>query len=467
MAVTVTHGSYKFTISTPSAITVTEAGINTYFKSAYVPTVKRNKSGTAITRYIFFELQNSNTGHEIAIYKAVFTKTGTTATVTAYSGSARMGDIANDKLEDGMNRLQVMVANSISGDADGTDIAMTINVNLYPTITLSASRSQGSPSPGTFGYIKGFCTGSVTATIKKTWTYTGGSVTVPISSSSLTGNGRSASGTSGTSLTLSLGTLNATSITVSATAKNSRGLTASASITVTCQDYKAPLITQLTAVRDSGNEQNANITVKYSLHSTNQLGTTGAIKANYSIKSGGTTIASGSGTICASGTSLGSLTGTLTIPVTGSLLDPDTNYDLTVTITDRVTTGGAAYDVITSTFRLIHVNANGKGIGVFGAAPASGLKIYDDVEVESINGVAPVFGSATGGAGASSLTFTNAACIGKRYLICTAMDVDAAIVSAKFVNKISASDIRSTDGKITVYFDRTLSVATRVNYIAW
>ena len=81
--------------------------------------------------------------------------------------------------------------------------------------------------------------------------------------------------------------------------------------------------------------------------------------------------------------------------------------------------------------------------------------------------MAPVFGSATGGAGASSLTFTNAACIGKRYLICTAMDVDAAIVSAKFVNKISASDIRSTDGKITVYFDRTLSVATRVNYIAW
>lgn len=466
MSVTVTHGSYKFTISTPSSMTVNEGNINSLYSSVYKPTVKRDKTGTAITRYIFFELQSSSIGWEIAVYKAVFTKTGTTATVTSQT-SMRMGDVAAAKLEDGVSKLQVGVANSLSGDMDSKDIAMTININLYPTITLSASRSQGSPSPGTFGYIKGFCTGSVTATIKKTWTYTGGSVTVPISSSSLTGNGRSASGTSGTSLTLSLGTLNSTSVTVTATAKNSRGLTASASITVTCSDYKAPLITQLTAVRDSGNEQNANITVKYSLHSTNQLGTTGAIKANYTIKSGGTTIASGSGTICASGTSLGSLTGTLTIPVTGSLLDPDTNYDLTVTITDRVTTGGAAYDVITSTFRLIHVNANGKGIGVFGAAPASGLKIYDDVEVESINGVAPVFGSATGGAGASSLTFTNAACIGKRYLICTAMDVDAAIVSAKFVNKISASDIRSTDGKITVYFDRTLSVATRVNYIAW
>ena len=72
MSVSITHGSYKFTISTPSAITVTEAGINTYFKNAYVPTVKRNKSGTAITRYIFFELQNSNTGHEIAIYNGTW-----------------------------------------------------------------------------------------------------------------------------------------------------------------------------------------------------------------------------------------------------------------------------------------------------------------------------------------------------------------------------------------------------------
>ena len=297
MAVTITHGSYKFTISTPSSMTVNEGNINSAYTSVYKPTVKRDKTGTAITRYIFFQLESSNVGWEIAVYKAVFTKTGTSATVTSYR-TLRMGDIARAKLEDGVNTLYVGVANSLSGDEDAKSVAMTVNVNLYPTITLTSSKSQGSPAPAAFGYIKGFCTGSVTATIKKTWTYTGGSVTVPISSSSLTGNGKSASGTSGTSLTLSLGTLNATSITVSATAKNSRGLTASASITVTCQDYKAPQVTQLTAVRDSGNEQNANITVKYSLHSTNQLGTTGDIKANYTIKSGGTTVASGSGTIC-------------------------------------------------------------------------------------------------------------------------------------------------------------------------
>ena len=63
MSVSFTYGSYKFTISTPSAITVTEAGLNTYFKSAYVPTVKRNKSGTAITLLINLELVSANMGH--------------------------------------------------------------------------------------------------------------------------------------------------------------------------------------------------------------------------------------------------------------------------------------------------------------------------------------------------------------------------------------------------------------------
>ena len=54
MAVTITHGSYKFTISTPSSMTVNEGNINSAYTSVYKPTVKRDKTGTAITRYIFF-----------------------------------------------------------------------------------------------------------------------------------------------------------------------------------------------------------------------------------------------------------------------------------------------------------------------------------------------------------------------------------------------------------------------------
>lgn len=377
MSVSFTYGSYKFTISTPSAITCTEAGLNTYFKTAFVPTVKRNKSGTAITRYIHFELQSANLGHEIAIYKAVFTKTGTTATVTAHSSpNVRMGDIANGKLVDGMNRLLVMMSSSVSGDAEGTDIAMTINVNLYPTITLTPSKSQSTPAPGTFGYLKGICTASVTAAIKNTWNYTGGSVTVPISSSSISGNGKSASGTSQTSLTLSMGTMNSTSITVSASAKNSRGLTATATATITCSDYAPPEITSESVVRSAENEKNAVLTVKYKLDAANQRGTTGAISLTYTIKNGSTTVISRTVSICASGSSLGSLTGTIVENITGGLLNEDINYTLEVYITDRAKTGASERDIITSTFRLVHFNASGKGIGLGGAAPANGLMIY-------------------------------------------------------------------------------------------
>lgn len=453
MSVSFTYGSYKFTISTPSAITVTEAGLNTYFKNAYVPTVKRNKSGTAITRYIFFELQSSNLGHEIAVYRAVFTKTGTTATVTAYSGSARMGDIANDKLVDGMNRLQVMMSSSVSGDQEGTDIAMTINVNLYPTITLTQSKSQSSPAPGTFGYLKGLCTGSVTATFKTSWSYTGGTVYIGMSSSSISGNGKSASGTTAGSLTLSLGTLNATSITVTASAKNARGLTASASITLTCSDYSPPEITSETAIRDSSNEKNATITAKYKLHSANQLGTSGAIKISYQIKNGNTTVKSGDGVICASGTALASLTGTLTISITGSSLDEDVNYNVILTIADRATTGNTKRDIITSTFRLVHVHPNGKGIGLFGAAPAEGLKVYG-----KINGGALAFATYVyNGSSTSTITFQSDELIGKSYLICGTQDSG---------NPVNRATLDGTTGTVTAYLSGAVTVM-RLNVIAW
>ena len=454
MSVSFTYGSYKFTISTPSAITCTEAGLNTYFKTAFVPTVKRNKSGTAITRYIHFELQSANLGHEIAIYKAVFTKTGTTATVTAHSSpNVRMGDIANDKLVDGMNRLQVMMSSSVSGNAEGTDIAMTINVNLYPTITLTPSKSQSTPAPGTFGYLKGICTASVTAAIKNTWNYTGGSVTVPISSSSISGNGRSASGTSQTSLTLSMGTMNSTSITVSASAKNSRGLTATATATITCSDYSPPEILSETAIRNSGDEENATITASYKLHSANQLGTTGAIKISYQIKNGSTTVKSGDGVICASGSALGSLTGSVTINITGDSLDVDTNYDVILTISDRAKTGNTKRDIITSTFRLIHVHPNGKGIGIFGAAPPSGLKIYG-----KLNGGELAFASYVyNGTSTSTITFQSNDLIGKSYIICGTQDSG---------NPVNRASLDPTTGTVTAYLSGAVTVM-RLNVIAW
>ena len=454
MSVSFTYGSYKFTISTPSAITVTQAGLNTYFKNAYVPTVKRNKSGTAITRYIHFELMSSNMGHEIAIYKAVFTKTGTTATVTAYSSpNVRMGDIANDKLIDGMNRMSVMMSSSVSGDSEGTDIAMAINVNLYPTITLTPTKTQSSPAPGTFGYLKGICSASVTASFKTSWAYTGGTVNVGMSSSSISGGGKSATGTTGGSLTLSLGTMNATSITVTATAKNKRGLTATATTTITCSDYSPPEISGESATRDSANEKNATITVQYKLHSINQLGTAGAIKVSYQIKNGSSTVKTGDGIICASGDALSSLTGTITIPVTGEILNEDINYSVILTISDRAKTGNTKRDIITSTFRLFDLHPSGKGIGIFGAAPQEGLKIYGKV-----NGGALAFASYVyNGASTSTITFQSDELIGKSFLICGAQDSG---------NPVNRASLDSSTGTVTAYLSSAVTVM-RLNVIAW
>lgn len=467
MAITLEGTSVKYTISTPSVYTINESNINQKVSAAFVPTVTRNKTGSAATRYIVFSIGYNTDSYNIACYKAVFTASSKTATVTAQDSIIspfRMGDIANTAF----NRLYVGIdtSASLSGYFDSGYVSCTKKINLYPTITLTPTYTQSSPNMSTFGRIINICQASVTATIKKTWSYIGGTVTVALTSSSLSGGGKTVTGTTAASITLSLGVMTQTSITVTASAKNAQGLTASESLTLTCDDYTPPDITSETAIRSASPEDNAVLTVNYALDAINQRGTTGAITVAYTIKEGSTTVKSGTATICASGSALANLTGTISINVTGNVLDVDTNYSVQLQITDRVTTGSVRTDIITSTFRLLHINSNGKGIGIGGAAPSRGLKVYDNVEADSVNGIAAVFGSVTGGAGASSVEFTNTDCIGKSYILCTAMDVDCGIVCAKFVNKQSGT-IKSSDGKIQVYFDRTLTVDTRINYICW
>ena len=466
MAITLEGTSVKYTISTPSTITINASNIDTYFYN-WKPTVTRNKTGSAATRYIVFSIGQNTDSYNISAYKAVFAANSKTATVTAYTtpfGMARYGNIANTTF----NRLYVGIdtSASLSGYFDSGYVACSKKIELYPTITLTPTYSQSSPSMSTFGRIINICQASVTAAIKNSWSYTGGTVTVPLTSSSLSGGGKTVSGTTQTSLTLSLGAMTQTSIVVTASSKNAQGLTQTATVTLTCDNYTPPDITSETAVRSAEDERNAVLTVNYALHAKNQAGTTGAITVSYVIKEGNTTVKSGSATICASGSALASLTGTITINVTGQALNVDKNYSLQMYITDRVTSGTAKKDIITSTFRLLHVNANGKGIGIGGAAPNQGLQVYNGLFANEINGIAAVFGSATGGAGASSMEFTNVDCVGKSFIICTAMDVDCGIVCAKFPNKQTGT-IKSSDGKIQVFFDRTLSVDTRINYICW
>lgn len=375
MAVTLKGTSVTYTVGVPSGITVNASNIDRYFHKDYKPTVTRNKTGSASTRYISYELCDSaySNVYQIAIYKAVFTASGKTAKVTPVASAAtRRGEIANAKLDDNVSRLSVWISSSLSGDAfDEAEVSCPVTIDLPPTITMTTSRAQTSPDPSIFGYLKGICTGSVSISVRTTWIYTGGSVDIPVTSSLISGNGKSTTETS-----LSLGILNATSISITASIKNSLGKTATASAVITCTDYAPPEITSESMVRSAENEKNAVLTVNYKLDEANQRGTTGAISLTYTIKNGNTTVINRTATICASESSLESLTGTIVENITGELLNEDINYTLEVYITDRAKTGASERDIITSTFRLVHFNESGRGIGIGGAAPANGYMIY-------------------------------------------------------------------------------------------
>lgn len=458
MAITLEGTSVKYTISTPSVFTITEANIDQKVSAAFRPTITRNKTGQAATRYVVFSIGQNTDSYNIACYRAVFTASGKTATVTAMDSlisPARMGDLANTTF----NRLYVGISTSTAlSYFDSGYVSCTKKINLYPTITLTPTYIQPSPSMSTFGRLINICQATVTAAIKKTWSYTEGTVTVALTNSSISGGGKSATGTTQTSLTLSLGAMTATSITVTATAKNAQGLTAQASVTLTCDNYTPPDITSETAVRSAQDEENAVLTVNYQLDAVNQRGTAGAIQVVYEIKDGNTTVKSGTAQICASGSSLGQLTGQISINITGQVLDVDTNYSVSMYITDRATSGNAKRDIITSTFRLLHIDSGGKGIGIGGAAPPRGLKVYDNVEADSFNGIAAVFGSYVyNGASTDTIVFTDSNCQDKTRIICGAQDAG---------NPPLRASIDDNTGEITVYLSGAVTVA-RINYICW
>lgn len=118
-------------------------------------------------------------------------------------------------------------------------------------------------------------------------------------------------------------------------------------------------------------------------------------------------------------------------------------------------------EIPTATFPL-DIMGDGTAMGVMmPAVPGKTLSLPANTWIGGKN---LVLGFVTGGTGASSITFTDSNCIGKSSIVCTAMDVDCLILSASFVNK---SGTQSTDGEITIKFDRQLTADTRINYIAY
>ena len=378
---TVKDSTYTYTVSTPATITINESNINTNFVAGYTPTVTRNKTGSAVTRYIVFAIGTASVQYNLACWKVTFAANSKTGSVSQQSsfGNTKFGDVANTTVS--IINVGLDTTPSLSYYQDSVDVACTKKLVFYPSITLTVNRTQSYPAPNTFGYRIGFCSATVTMTIKNSWTYDYGSVSVPISTSSISGGGKSASGTTGTTVTLNLGVLASLTTAITATAKNNLGYTATATASVTCQEYTAPQITAKNVVRNVNDEENATITASFKIHSMNQEGTTGAISINWTVKDGNTTIVSGTATIYASGTAASSLTGNVTIPITGDLLNENTNYSLDMTITDRATTSGVIRDFISSTFRLLHLHQSGEGIGIGGAAPSDGLEIYSDMYI--------------------------------------------------------------------------------------
>ena len=106
-----------------------------------------------------------------------------------------------------------------------------------------------------------------------------------------------------------------------------------------------------------------------------------------------------------------------------------------------------------STFRLVHVHPNGKGIGLFGAAPTEGLKVYG-----KINGGALAFATYVySGSSTSTITFQSDELIGKSYLICGTQDSG---------NPVNRATLDGTTGTVTAYLSGAVTIM-RLNVIAW
>ena len=142
MSITLEGTSVKYMISTPSVFTINESNIDKLVSAAYTPTVTRNKTGSAATRYIVFSLAYGSSEWNIACWKAVFAANSKTATVTAYNtpfGPARMGDVANDTF----NKLVSEAAVSGSTFSDNAADYQGGAIYNYAAMTVSDSVFTG------------------------------------------------------------------------------------------------------------------------------------------------------------------------------------------------------------------------------------------------------------------------------------------------------------------------------------
>lgn len=414
MSYTMSDGTYFYTVTTWTKLTVSPSRINNYLSDIYTPTITRTTTGGAVTRYFTFIVVGG--AHDVTLtqYKAVFLSNSKTALVSVQSNNYKLGRIANQYAINQalVNQINVQLRTSASGNvittAGGASYSLAFSGFTPNTPTIDYSAAQTTPSAAQFGLIKGFASASWSASIAaKTWTFTDTSTQTinPPQTLSLSANGATASSGSGTgtrSASLAAKLVSATSLTGTATVTNVLGGSASNTKTLTVQDYIKPSLSALTVSRDSNNH--AVITFNWSVAGVNEANTaanpctSGTVTATWNAVDNGSspTTWNGTKTIIADGAVMGGTTGSCTITETAHTYDPDKTYTIAITITDRLGQSSATITtILASEFYTIDFLAGGQGIAIGKAADKIGFEVNMDTFSPALAGTVQMFAGTT------------------------------------------------------------------------
>ena len=433
-SVKIAGSTYTYTISNiQNALTLTPSNRNSRYGAVYSkPTITRNKSGSANSRYFFIWF--GSPGEALVVnnfyvaYQATFTKTGTTATVTEILATSvdALGKLASKmKVSSGSGILSVKASetSSISHQWDSTETTATYTMSGWnpPTPTFNYDLSQngvGDPDPTVFGYIAGYAKASWSASVTSaTWQYSLNSKSgtiAPNHTLTVSANGASATSGAGTgtrAASLSDKLLSATSITGTAKVTNTIGGSSTSTKTITTQAYSQPIAKSLAVGRVTvNNEKHASMSIGWSVNELNKQSTasqssirSGAITCTWEcedLSNEGVLFSSGEFDIVSDGDAMPVLTDTTTATLVDTsenehdVYDPDKSFRFTAYITDRINrTSLTISAILASEFYLICAREGGRGIGFGMVPPDDAMHVnmpatfYDNVEMNG-DGVA-------------------------------------------------------------------------------
>lgn len=405
-SVSLAGSTYTYTVSNiQNALTLTPSNRTSRYGAVYgKPTITRQKSGSANTRYFILTFLVSNqareTGYYHAAYSATFTKTGTTATVAEINAGSRpalssiakevtlfqTSSISGRVVVEASDSSSLSYASVFASKEVSASYAMSGWTPSTPSISYSLSQSEtGDPDPTIFGYIAGYA--------KASWSGSGHpgnwSPVIPYGTLTLSANGASdlVSGQNATlTRSLSAKLLTAASTTGTVKIANTIGGSATATSTVTVQPYSKPIVNGLALGRTTvNNEPHATMSVGWAVDILNKESTasgdiqSGAITATWEaedLSDQGTVFASGSFDIISDGSSMTGITGTTPIETlvdtsgnNHNVYNTDNSFKFTVYITDRIGERSASITaILNSDFYIICVREGGRGIG-FGKVP--------------------------------------------------------------------------------------------------